>query len=108
MTAIAGAWLPTLELDPLPGPTLGALNFSDCLGMCETSLSRLECGVQCARSLDVHRRGMPIYVPFNAQQHPPQYVGWSVRAHECASTEQSQFCPNPNAPTIIAFAERNP
>lgn len=106
MTAIAGAWLPAQEL---PTPTLGALNFNGCLEMCESSLlSPLECGVQCARSLDVNKRGTPVYVPFSAHQQPPQYVGWSVRSNECTTTEQTQFCPNPNSPTIIAFAERNP
>ena len=106
MTAIAGAWLPGQEV--LPSPIAGAVDFGECLGMCASTMSSVECGVQCARSLDVHKRGMPIYVPFSAQQLPPQYVGWTVRAKECASTEQSRFCPNPEAPTIMAFAERNP
>jgi hypothetical protein len=108
MTAIAGAWLPALESKPLPAPVMGAVDFGECLGMCRPSMSAVECGVQCARSLDVHRRGMPIYVPFRAQQLPPQFVGWSTQAKECSSTEQSRFCPDPAAPTIMAFAERNP
>jgi len=108
MSAIAGAWLPALEAETLLAPVLGAVDFGECLGMCGPSLSSVECGVQCARSLDVHKRGTPIYVPFNAQQQAPQYVGWSVQAKECSSTEQSRFCPNPYAPTIMAFAQRNP
>jgi len=106
MTAIAGAWLPAgTEVQPtMPG----ALDFGECLGMCTSALTSVECGVQCARSLDVHKRGMPIYVPFSAQRLPPQYVGWTVRANECSSAEQSYFFPNPEAPTIMAFAERNP
>lgn len=109
MSLLAGAWSPILDTkDTLPAPIFGAANFGECVGMCASTLSSVDCGVQCARSLDVNKRGTPIYVPFSAQRLPPQYVGWSVQAKECSSTFQNHFTPNPEAPTIMAFAERNP
>lgn len=108
MTTIAGAWLQDMKGEPLPSPIIGAAEFGSCLERCPPTMSSVECGVECSRSLDVHSRGLPILVPFKAQQQKPQFVGWSMRAHECASSQQSQFNPNPMAPTIIAFAERNP
>lgn len=116
MSLIAGSWAqsaPFLEppLGTLPVPIhRSTLELGECLGMCEsTSPTDVTCGVQCLRSVDVSKRGLPVYVPFGAQQLPPQYTGWNVTAHECSSASQSgSFVPNPNSPTIMEMAEQNP
>ena len=111
MASIAGAWLP--DMGQKPAATLvaeiGAAELSSCLGMCEESrLGAMECGLQCSRSLDVRKRGLPTYVPFSSKPQPSQYVGWSMSACPCASAEKSQFQPDPAAPTLLDLAERNP
>ncbi len=105
MTTLAGAWLPQASFD---GSWEGALDLVGCLERCPAPAS-LECGVQCSRSLDVHRRGMPVYVPFAAPQLPGQYLGGVLHEQECSSSAvPTCFLPNPAAPTIMGFAERNP
>jgi hypothetical protein len=107
MSVIAGAWLK--EEDSLSiAPVIGAIEFATCIARCNTGVSAANCGLQCARSLDVHKRGLPIYIPFDAKQLPDQYVGLSLHVDECNFSQSSSFMPNPAAPTLLAFAERNP
>jgi hypothetical protein len=108
MTAIAGAWLNlTPHNDLLQSPIQGAVDFAECLEAC-TGVPGVECGVQCARSLDVHSRGLPVYVPFRAPNLPQQFVGFSLYQEECSQSSFGGFIPNPASPTIMDFSARNP
>jgi hypothetical protein len=107
MSLLEDSWLPSVELPVTP--ILGAIEFAECLDRCN-GVSSLTCGAQCARSLDVHKRGLPVYVPFEARQLSRQFMGHSeyVDSNDKSPWTISQFIPNPRAPTILEFAERNP
>lgn len=101
-----------MEAAAIGATQIGIAELSSCLGLCTATsssrLSPLECGLQCSRSLDVHARGLPIYVPFSSRREPAQYVGSAITCPTCSAPEVSAFYPDPAAPTLFEFSERNP